>query len=257
MNLRLILTALLVPPACLLYLVAFGLVLRRRRRGIGTAVAAGALAGLVVLAIPVVGEALLVSLERGVVTRPQAGDPPQAIVILSADADRIREPPGFWVGSLTLARLLAGARLWQRSHLPVLVSGGPLRPGDVAIGTMMADTLERDFHVPVRWVEPRSQTTWENAADSAAILLPLGIRSVYVVTHAWHEPRSLFAFRHFGFIPTAAPVALDAIGGGGVLPGVEGWAHSYYALHEWIGLAVYRLRALVAGPADLPSNSAA
>ncbi|MDQ2804733.1 MAG: YdcF family protein [Pseudomonadota bacterium] len=256
MELRTLLTALVVPPPGLLYLAVLGLVMRGRRRRVGTALAAVAVGGLIVLGTPTVGEALLVSLERGLPTVPATADPPQAIVILSGDVERIGEPPGAEVGPLTLQRLLAAVRLWQRVHLPILVSGGRLRTGETPVASLMAETLEHDFHVPVRWVEEHSLDTWQNAADSAAMLAPEGIRSVYVVTHAWHERRALPAFRHFGLIPTAAPVPLDRVVAG-VLPGIGGWSRSYDALHEWIGCAVYAVRARLAGPAVVPSNRAA
>jgi uncharacterized SAM-binding protein YcdF (DUF218 family) len=249
MSPRLVLTNLLIPPNSLVYLALLGLLLARRRRGrAGVAVSLAALAGMLALGMPVTSHALLVSLEGE--DAPPPVEPPQAIVILSADVDRT--PEGLEPDSLTLQRLLAGARLWQRTHLPVLVSGGSLRPGDTPVAAVMARTLERDFHVPVRWIEGRSETTWENAANSAAILLPEGVRSVYLVTHAWHERRSVLSFRHFGLVPTVASVPADIVTGGFV-PSAAGWARSFYALHEWIGLAVYSVRAW----RSAPSNKAA
>jgi uncharacterized SAM-binding protein YcdF (DUF218 family) len=255
MSLRVILTDLVIPPASLLYLAFLGVMLAaaRRRPRAGVTLGATALALVLALGVPGVGEGLLVSLEGGLPTQPPADTPPQAIVILSAEVDRTTE--GLEPGPLTLQRLLAGARLWQRTHLPVLVSGGALRAGETPVAAVMARTLERDFHVPVRWTEPRSETTWENASDSAAMLRPEGIRSVYLVTHAWHERRSVLAFRHFGLLPTVASVPADVFTGVG-LPSVSGWSRSYYALHEWAGLLAYSFRIWRTGPAAPASNSA-
>ena len=250
MNPRLALTALLIPPTSLAYVALLGLLLSRRRRSrAGLALSVTALASMLVLGMPVTGRALLVSLEGGE-PPPPTSEPPQAIVILSAEVDRTAD--GLEPGPLTLQRLLAGARLWQRTRLPILVSGGPLKPGDTPIAAVMARTLERDFHVPVRWIEKRSETTWENAANSAAVLLPEGVRSVYLVTHAWHERRSVLSFRHFGFVPTLAPVPPDIVTGSFV-PTSAGWEWSFHALHEWLGLAVYSVRAW----RSAPSNKAA
>jgi uncharacterized SAM-binding protein YcdF (DUF218 family) len=250
MSPRVFFTDLVIPPTSLAYVALFGLVLARRQRGrVGFALSATALAGMLALGMPVTSHALLVSLEGGEAP-PPGTEPPQAIVILSAEVDRT--PDGLEPGPLTLQRLLAGARLWQRTRLPVLVSGGALEPGDTPVAAVMARTLERDFHVPVRWIEGRSETTWENAADSAAILLPDGIRSIYLVTHAWHERRSVLSFRHFGLVPTVASVPADIVTGGFV-PTSSGWGESFHALHEWIGLAVYTVRAW----RSTPSNKAA
>ncbi len=255
MNLRLLLTDLVIPPAGLVYLALFGLALaasRRWGRG-GLVLGVASLVALLGLGLGATGDTLLVSLEGGLPVLPPPDAPPQAIVILSGEVDRTQN--GLEPGPLTLQRLLAGARLWQRTELPVLVSGGALDPDEMPIAQVMARTLELDFHVPVRWVEGRSETTWENAADSAAILRPLGIRSVYLVTHAWHERRAVLAFRHFGLLPTASSVPADVVTRGGA-PSVGGWSRSYYALHEWAGLAVYSLREWRDGPVGPPSKSA-
>ncbi len=257
MNLRLLLTQAIIPPVSLLYVALAGIALagRRpgRRRG-GLVLGTLALVVVLVLGMPVTGQALLVSLEGDLPRSPPPDAPPQAIVILSAEVDRT--PDGLEPGPLTLQRLLAGARLWQRTHLPVLVSGGALRPGESPVAAVMARSLEQDFHVPVRWTEQRSETTWQNASGSAAILLPEAIRSVYLVTHAWHEKRAVLAFRHFGMVPTVVSVPPDLVVGGW-LPSIAGWSRSYHALHEWAGLIAYSLRAWRAGPASAPSNSAA
>lgn len=234
---------LIVPPPNLVVLAVVGLCLMRWRRQsrVGPAIVVVSLAGVLVLSVPIVGQALLISLEQGLPLTPPAGAAPQAIVILSAELDHVRggdEPVR--PGPLTLQRLQAGAALYRRTHLPVLVSGGVLGDQEAPIASVMAESLNNDFGVPVRWTEDRSRTTWENAADSAAILRPLGIRSVFVVTHAWHEKRAVLAFRHFGLLPTAAPVQLDAPGGA-IWPSTIGWSRSYYALHEWFGYIWYWL----------------
>ncbi len=203
---------------------------------------AASLALLLILSSPVVGQALLVSLEQGFPLEPPRNDPPQAIVILGAEMERAlgTAPDDVQVGPLTLQRLRAGAALQRRTHLPVLVSGGELETDEPPIAELMADSLRNDFGVPVQWIEGRSRNTWENAAHSAAILEPLGIRSVYVVTHGWHERRAMIAFRRTDLKATAAPVQMDDISAG-ALPSVNGSMHSYFALHEWIGLAWYWL----------------
>ncbi len=239
---RELIAALIVPPANLVLTGIAGLLLVRWRwyRRAGLAIVAVSLALLLVLAVPAVGQAMIVSLEQGLPLDPPAAAPPQAIVVLSAELDRVRGPAGFEVGPLTLQRLRAAAALYRRVHLPVLVSGGSVEGDTPPIAAVMARSLEDNFGVPVRWIEARSRTTWENAADSAAILAPLGIHSVYVVTHAWHEKRAILSFRHFGMQATAAPVQLDTLATG-ILPEAGAWVRSYYGLHEWIGLAWYWL----------------
>lgn len=257
MTVQNLLSSLLIPPLSLIYVAAAGVALAgtRRHARLGLAVGGLSLVLLFALGLSVVGEGLLASLEGGITGTPPPAVHPGAIVILSGEV--ARTPEGLEPGPMTLQRLAAGARLWRQVHVPVLVSGGPLEPGEEPLALVMRRALLRDFDVPVSWVEPRSMTTWENAQDTAAILRPLGIGTVYLVTHAWHERRAMLAFRHFGLTPVPAPVPPDVVAGG-LIPTVSGWSRSYYALHEWLGLLDYSLRAWLAGPpaGAVPSNSA-
>jgi uncharacterized SAM-binding protein YcdF (DUF218 family) len=242
-TLRSLSTALLVPPLSLVYLAAAGLLLQHVRPRLGRIVAWASLLGLIALAVPAVGFTLMALLERGLPLTPPPDDPPQAIVILSGDISRTgRNPPEVVVGNLTLERERTGAMLARRTRLPVLVTGGVLQENTPPIAALMADSMWDDFQVPVRWTETRSEDTWENARFSAAILRAAGIRSIYLVTNAWHMRRALLAFAPTGLVVTAAPTDLGRLptyDGGMFIPRVSIWQVSYYALHEWIGLAYY------------------
>jgi uncharacterized SAM-binding protein YcdF (DUF218 family) len=122
--------------------------------------------------------------------------------------------------------------------LPVLVTGGTLDGTSTTLGSLMAQSLSADFAVAPRWIEPRAQNTRENARFSADILRAAGIRSIYLVTHAWHMKRSLLAFRNTGMTVVAAPVRMDRLPPftpEQLAPSAEAWLMSYFALHEWIG----------------------
>ncbi len=252
-----LLAALLVPPPNLPLVGLVGYALRGRWRRAGRAITAAALVALALLSLPMVALALLLPLERGLPLRPDPAHPPRAIVILSAEVVHPRGPRGTEaLGPITLSRMRAGARLARRTGLPVLVTGGRLGGRRVMpIAARMAVSLKRDFDVPVRWVEARSKTTWQNAEFSAAILRRAGIGSVYLVTDAWHEKRAILAFHHFGIRVTAAPVVLDAYSWGW-LPSTLAWRQGYFAFHEYIGRLWYAWLAWRAGPIAA-SNKAA
>jgi uncharacterized SAM-binding protein YcdF (DUF218 family) len=236
--------ALLVPPVSLLLLAMAGLVIERRYRALGRLVTWTGLLLLLLLAMPAVSRGLLVALEQNLPLTPPTNAPPQAIVILGGDALRDRGPTG-QPGLLSLQREMAGATLARRTNLPILVTGGPLHPGDQPIARLMADSLQRDFQVPVKWVEGQSRDTWENAHLSAPILRDQGIHSVYVVTQAWHMRRALLAFANTGIVATAAPTHFDYVLiplAADFLPEVGAWREAFYAMHEWIGCAWYALR---------------
>jgi uncharacterized SAM-binding protein YcdF (DUF218 family) len=227
---------LLVPPVNLAVLAALSLLAGRRR------LAGLALAGLLLLSLPAVADAMMLALERG----EGAGDPAgaQAIVVLGGEV--AREADGRTVpGALSLQRLRVAAALARRSGLPLLVSGGVTRAGAAPVAVAMADSRREDFAVAPRWVEDRSTDTFENASDAAALLAPAGIHSVLVVTQQWHMRRAMLAFAAAGLHAIPAPVtrlAEDGPRARDFIPSASGWLRSYYALHEWLGLGWYALR---------------
>jgi uncharacterized SAM-binding protein YcdF (DUF218 family) len=238
-------TLLAIPPINLLVAACAGAALRRHRYG--RVLLIGGLAGLTLFALPIVSGSLMAVLESGLAQSAPLADPPQAIVILSADQQRVWQDGGIaWrVGALTLQREQAGAALARRTHLPVLVTGGTLRPGAPSIASTMAASMAADFATPVRWREDVSEDTWQNAVFSAAILRAQGISSVYVVTHAWHMKRALVAFRRAGLQAEAAPVQIDAepdFRASAFVPNTHGWQESNYMLHELIGWAWYSIK---------------
>jgi uncharacterized SAM-binding protein YcdF (DUF218 family) len=237
---------LLVPPIALLLAALVGAFIAGRRGRIGRGLLWFGLAGLFVLALPVSGAALMVALERNLPTPTPPQQPPQAIVILGGDVARSGgESIVVDVGPISLERLRTGAALARRTGLPILVTGGSLRANETPVAEVMADSLAQDFQVPARWIEPGSRDTWENAQMSAAILREQGIRSVYVVTQAWHMRRAIMAFAAARIGATPAYPRLDQLQrpwASNFVPDVVGWQESYIALHEWIGCAWYALR---------------
>jgi uncharacterized SAM-binding protein YcdF (DUF218 family) len=230
---------LLLPPASLVWLGLLALLIPRRA---GRWIAAACLVPAVLLAMPFVAQSLLASLDppAAAAVEGPGTELPGAIVILSGDVERTPIP-----GELDLGpRERAGAALHRATGLPILVTGG-LVNGPPPVGQLMARSLPVDFATPVRWVEDRSATTWENAQFSVPILRAAGVRRVYLVTHAWHMRRALLAFDAAGMPAVPVPVRLDP-GPRGTLsefvPGLAAWVRSYYAVHEWIGIAGYRWR---------------
>jgi uncharacterized SAM-binding protein YcdF (DUF218 family) len=242
---RTAITSFVLSPVFLVLVAFIGLLIGRRRRGFMLLAWIGILA-LLVLSIPVIGSSMLIALERNLPLAPPPNAPPQAIVILGGDIERDGAPavppePGL----SSLERMRAGAALFRRTGLPILVSGGPEYEGELSLATVMADGLVHDFQVPVRWIEPASRDTWANAQMSAAILRQQGIGSIYVVTQAWHMRRAIMAFTAVGIVATAAPTRFDHLPTplvAAFVPNARGWRDSYIALHEWIGGAYYALR---------------
>jgi uncharacterized SAM-binding protein YcdF (DUF218 family) len=138
-----------------------------------------------------------------------------------------------------------GALVARTTRLPVLVSGGSVY-GGTAEATLMKRALEQEFCVEVRWSEERSRDTHANAAESAAILLPDGIKRVILVAHGFDMPRASAEFASAGLQVTPAPTLLagerfsfdHAVE---LAPGMSALQASYYALYELLAEAARRL----------------
>jgi uncharacterized SAM-binding protein YcdF (DUF218 family) len=238
--------ALTLPPTGLVLLIVAGLLLRGDWRRFGRRLTWVSLIALILFGMPVVSYSMLVALESGLPMVPPADHPPQAIIVLGAEVIRAhQEKLGIRPGLLTLDRLRTAAALHRSTGLPILVTGGTTQPNTAPVGLVMAESLKDDFQTPARWVESKSLDTWENARFSADILRGEGITSVYVVTHAWHMRRAVLAFQGTGLTVTAAPTSFDDPMGldlDDILPRAAGWQTGYFAIHEWIGYAWYKLR---------------
>ena len=243
---RRLLEALFLPPASALFLLVLGTVLRRRWPRAGRTLQVAAVLWLWLAATPAVAGLLLGSLQSHPAL-PADGPLPRAdaIVVLSAEVDPVgNEYGGAVAGPLTMQRLRYGAWLQRRTKLPLLVSGGVPRRGLPSLAATMAAAAEQEFAVPVRWREERSADTWENAVYSAELLRAAGVRTVLLVTSAWHMPRSVACFEAQGLTVVAAPTGFR-------LPSDDGFGHwvpQWYglrdtalALHEWVGRVHYAL----------------
>jgi uncharacterized SAM-binding protein YcdF (DUF218 family) len=238
------LKSLVLPPGSLLLLLAAGLAWRGRAGRVLVVCAALALA---VLSLPFTARGLADLLESDIAPVDAAGPEAQAIVVLSGDYRGFAPEYGeASVGAATLVRLHHAAWLQRRTGLPVLVSGGGIPPEfHPTLGETMRIALERDFHVPVRWVEGTSRNTFENALESRRILARDGIDRIRLVTHAHHMARAVRAFRAAGFVVIPAPTGGQgpwrSISASDLLPDARAFERACAALHEILGLAWYEL----------------
>ncbi len=238
--------ALVLPPGGLLLLGMAGLMLRRRFPRLGYALATAALGLLYALSTPLVGSLSLSLLEapyRNPLERTEGG----AIVALGGGTFGWAPEYAADVASpLTLVRLRYAAKLQRASGKPLLLSGGSVR-GDTLPEALQMRAVLNEMQVPVHWTEEHSVDTFTNAMESYRILAPLGITTVYLVTHAWHMPRARLAFEHAGFTVIPAPTGYSGgelfdIGVHDLLPRASALSNSYYFCHEVLGYLAYRIR---------------
>ena len=236
-----LLVILLLPPANSLLLLGVAGLYRRRRWAFGLAAFATAL--LVLQSLPLVAGALMASLEARAGPVIENADGARAIVVLGSGLELDQpEYGGDTAGERTLVRVRYGALLARRFGLPVLVTGGRPQDATRTEAAVMAEILAREFAVKVRWQEGESRKTAENASRSAVILRDAGIRRVVLVTQAFHMPRAVRLFRTAGLEVVPAPTQFKTsgrlpFGPLDLLPQSKALRNSYYALHEWLGIA--------------------
>jgi uncharacterized SAM-binding protein YcdF (DUF218 family) len=240
-TLKTLLHTLLLPPCGPLLLAIAGacLIARRsagaRMRRSGWALLVIGLATLWLLANPLVAAALSRTAQRCPpldLTHPLRA---QAIVILGGGAERLGAPefegePAADLGLLD--RINYGAFVARRTGLPVAVSGTP----DEA--SAMRASLARDFLIDTRWVEDHSRDTFQNAQFCAALLRPLGITRIVLVTDADHAWRAMQEFHSAGFSVTPAPVGLYVpreLSPSSFVPNATALASSSVAIYELLG----------------------
>lgn len=237
--LKKIFSALILPPTSMILLAFVGLWLSRKHPKAGRTLAALSLTVLLILSLPVTGNALLQSLETSPPLSAKQIKEIQAIVILGGGKNN--DAPEFdnedTVNRWTLQRLRYGAYLQQQTGKPILVTGGGLF-GKRPEADAMAETLQRDFHAKDIWTEDQSKDTAENAAYSATILKQHGIERIAIISQAWHLPRAITLFEQQGLIVYPAPTGYTHDDNEPVirwLPKASALDKSATALKEYLG----------------------
>ena len=240
----------LLPPLSLLLLLFLGILLFSRHPKAAHRLLIASFALLWLASTPYIAEDALHLLETR--TSPLDKHPPAAAAIVILGGGTYFHAPEYagqdTVSDTTLVRLRYGARLQRELHQPILVTGGKPLGNTVSEAQQMRTALEQDFHVPVRWTEDTSDNTLENARNSYQILQKSGIRKIYLVTHAWHMPRSAAVFRRAGFEVIEAPTAfttryqVDLLA---FVPRAESLRDSKIFAHEAIGLLWYQAKSLI------------
>jgi uncharacterized SAM-binding protein YcdF (DUF218 family) len=239
--LKAVIKALVLPPTGPLLVAIWGLGLCTRLPRIGRLLATVGVFGLLALSVPAVAHFLIGVVAISTPFEVDLARTARAVVILGGGVRRnAPEYGGDTMATVTLERVRYGAHVARLTGLPVLVSGGSVIGGEPE-AKLMAASLEREFGVPVRWVEAGSRTTHENAVLSAATLKREGIDRVVLVTHDFHTRRAVAEFETQGISVIVAPT-----GGRGspddamfdYMPGMVGLTRSYYATYEMLANVV-------------------
>ena len=212
---------------------------------------AGAASVLVVLLFVLVGcgmlpRLLLQRLQAPYALRPALNWAPRnVIMLLTGDSVYIPhdtvEPSGVGYARISEAAVLYRNCRQAQVRCKLLVSGGDPSHMDTTLAASYSLVL-RQLGVPGLdlILEPRSNNTWQNAQFSRPLLARLDAPKIWLVSSAWHLRRSVLDFNHFGIVAT--PVRADYLRGSvSVRPSSSNFVLADMALHEYLGIARYRV----------------
>jgi uncharacterized SAM-binding protein YcdF (DUF218 family) len=240
-----------VPSNVIASLAMLALVLLCLRRPIGAIVAPLALAALLVATLSPLGNALLTPLEQRF---PELSYPDQGIdgiIVLGGSYDSVSHS---YLSTILLeedtepmAVMADLARRYPRAR--IIFSGGTnpsWGPGPSEAAIVKQYFVSFGIAADRISIEERSLTTEENARFTADLVKPAPRSRWLLVTSSFHMPRAMGTFRRAGFNVIAFPAGSRT----------HGWQEMWWpattatdnlrrldvAVHEWLGLFVYRLR---------------
>jgi uncharacterized SAM-binding protein YcdF (DUF218 family) len=205
---------------------------------------------LVVVSMPLFGYISLGSLEWRY--KPNTVVPSREDVIVVLSGNFVQEDETCQknrLGSETLERCLEAVHWYKQADgCRLLVSGGNIVPQSdcPALAEVMREfLLQQGVAAEDITMEDRSTTTAENAKFCAPLLAENRKAKVFLVTTAFHMPRSVDCFAKNGVtvlpIPCRRQAAHHEYGIRSFVPAVRGISQTCQAAHEWTGYVWYWL----------------
>jgi uncharacterized SAM-binding protein YcdF (DUF218 family) len=202
---------------------------------------------LVLISMPAVTHLALGTLEWPYEPLDQRPTDARAIVVLSGYYGPLDAETGTWhLGEDTLARCLKALELYRASPCPILVTGGNCESntaGPTCAEAMRDFLVQRGVKKEDILVEACSQSTYENAVESAKLLKARGLDKVVVVTDATHLFRAVRCFRGQGIevVPCGCryrthQFQLTVLA---FVPNLSASRRFEVVWHEWVGAGWY------------------
>jgi uncharacterized SAM-binding protein YcdF (DUF218 family) len=248
------------PPGLFVLLMLTGFILEKHKKRTATIFMATAFILLWLLSAPVVSQWLIDGLQNQyppLAFDKLSYDKQSAIVILGGGVENAIEYENQHMPSaITLSRLHFGAALHAKTQLLIIASGGNRNRNhfsDVKTESeVIQDELYKNYKIATYLIENKSRNTAEESEFLAPLLVQHHIHTIYLVTNAWHMPRSMMLFndhlsqRGVKIIP--APMGYASVktphGLSNYLPLLNALNASVFALHEYVGIMWYKIRQL-------------
>ena len=245
------LTAVVMPPASLLILIALGSLLIKTNARLARRIILSCVAVLWLLSTNGFSVWLhnLVIPEYPPVSAEVLNEKSvQAVVVLGGGV--VTGLPGGdqQMSRTSLERLRLGAQLSRQSGLPLVFSGGS---GWGAMDTTVSEAgvaeavLLNAFGMRLQYKESLSRDTQENADNTWKLLSAHGITRIALVTNITHMPRAGFEFRKVGFDAIEAAVGQPILGSESILswfPGASNLELSHSVLRELLARIIQKSR---------------
>lgn len=237
----------ILPPAINLLLGLVGFILWRRWETTGKMLVTLAFVSLWFLCTPIIAYQLVDYLQNQYpVLQPDAlpkHNTSDVIVVLGGgERIEMEYDKKHTVSDVTLHRVRYGAFLHNKTHMPIIVSGGNSESTH-SEADLMSKVLQDDFNIQVKLKEDKSYNTAEESRLIAPLLKQHGFNNVYLVTNAWHMPRSVYIFKKAGIHVIPAPMGYITHAHDysykSFIPAVQALYISSIAIHELIGLVWY------------------
>jgi uncharacterized SAM-binding protein YcdF (DUF218 family) len=149
----------------------------------------------------------------------------------------------YTVSDVTLQRLKYAVSLYQKTHLPIIVSGGKTNGSNNSEADIMAKYLQENDNIIVAFKDEKSQSSENDHAYLASLFKQKHIDNIYLVTHAWDMARSQFIFECAGLKVTPAPMGyVESVDGivSNWIPNLRALNVSAIAVHEFLSMFWYQ-----------------
>lgn len=246
-----LLSALLLPPGIIIVFLSGITAYMFRKKDRLRYVLLSITVGLYLLSIPLTSTLLLQPLENKYQPELTGAD---AIVVFGGGALLRTDPlhANGMLGAYSANRLLTALQLHSREQLPVVITGGAPLPNsgnEAQISREILQSLQVTESSLI--IEDKARNTHENAVNVLQLCEKYKWRKIYLVTSAFHMPRSMAEFSRAkgAYDLELQPYPCDYQTGSkhqvslfSFVPSQQSFSESALALHEYLGLAALYLK---------------
>lgn len=242
----------LLPPGCHLFLMIVGIGIYAYWHLVGRALVLLGFITLWLASAPIVAYNLIEILQSQypplVLPKTLVTQTPRGVIVVlgGGDTTNVEQGVKLTVSDVTLNRIRYAAFLHHQTNLPLIVSGGNDNGSKETEAALMKKVLQDNFNIINAIKEDKSINTAEEGKFLAPLLKTHHFEVVYLVTNAWHMPRSVYVFKQEGIKVIPAPMGYEVYDHRysilSYFPNIQALYTTSIAMHEFIGLLWYHIK---------------